>query len=136
MSSKAVFVVDDDPDIRFNLRLALESESYTVFSAANGREALSFLTTDARAGEIGCILLDLMMPVMNGMEFLEELHSKHAQTLARIPVVVATAKGNLGNPMQISHAAGRIQKPMELDELYRVVEQYCNAPKSATPLSP
>ena len=63
-----ILVVDDNPDLRDGLRLALSEEGYTVETAINGRDALSRLY----AGLKPClIIMDLMMPVMNGFEFRE-----------------------------------------------------------------
>jgi signal transduction histidine kinase/DNA-binding response OmpR family regulator len=81
-----VLVVDDDPGIRQLLRRILEEESYTVIEAENGKAALE------RMGERapGAILLDLMMPEMDGFEFLSALHARDAWR--QIPVVIVTAK--------------------------------------------
>jgi CheY-like chemotaxis protein len=81
-----VLVVDDDPGVRLLLRRILEAEGYTVIEAENGRAALD------RMGERapGAILLDLMMPQMDGFEFLSALHEREAWR--QIPVVIITAK--------------------------------------------
>src|SRR5258708_38286480 len=64
-----ILVVDDDPDILQTLALCLSTEGYRVTMAANGQEALTQLERDKPA----CILLDLMMPVMDGWQFVAEL---------------------------------------------------------------
>jgi GAF domain-containing protein/CheY-like chemotaxis protein len=81
-----VLVVDDDPSVRLLLRRILEAEGYAVIEADNGRAALG------RMGERvpGAILLDLMMPEMDGFEFLSALHEREAWR--QIPVVIVTAK--------------------------------------------
>ena len=81
-----VLVVDDDASVRQLLRRILEEEGYTVVEADNGRVALE------RLGERvpGAILLDLMMPEMDGFEFLSALHGREAWR--QIPVVIVTAK--------------------------------------------
>jgi CheY-like chemotaxis protein len=81
-----VLVVDDDAAVRLLLRRILEAEGYTVVEAENGRAALE------RLGERtpGAILLDLMMPEMDGFEFLSALHEREAWR--QIPVVIVTAK--------------------------------------------
>lgn len=125
MSFKALLVVDDDEDIRSNLVLALQMEGYQVFEATNGVEALDFLTQNNNAEKVGCILLDLMMPKMDGLQFLAILESQYAETLAKIPIIVATAQGASSSNSQIPNTVAKLQKPMELDELYAVVEKYC-----------
>jgi signal transduction histidine kinase/CheY-like chemotaxis protein len=81
-----VLVVEDEPSIRHMVRRFLEREGWTAREAANGEEALNAV----RESEPGIILLDLMMPVMNGFDFLRELR-KH-KTWRKIPVVIMTAK--------------------------------------------
>ena len=93
MLSKAVLVVDDDEDIRTNLTMALESEGYEVFTACNGLEALAWLETAPEVERVCCILLDLMMPRMDGEQFLRVLHDRHPGRLSSIPVIIATARG-------------------------------------------
>lgn len=79
-----VVVVDDDEDVRALLRHALEGEGWTVVEAANGREALDAV----QIAEPAAILLDLMMPDMDGFEFLERLRCDRASA---VPVIVLTA---------------------------------------------
>jgi CheY-like chemotaxis protein len=81
-----VLVVDDDADTRELLRRALEHEGMTVREAANGRDALARVAE--RKPEL--VLLDLMMPVMDGFEFLRQLRESEAD--GHVPVIVLTAK--------------------------------------------
>jgi CheY-like chemotaxis protein len=82
----SVLVVDDDPDVRVMLETYLELEGFDVLTASNGLDALQRLR-DVRPS---VILLDLMMPVMDGFMFLD--HVKHVPALAQVPIVVLTAK--------------------------------------------
>ncbi|HEX4765598.1 MAG TPA: response regulator [Lichenihabitans sp.] len=82
-----VMLIDDDADARQRLRFMLSREGWSVTEAANGREALDEL---ARSGPPGLILLDLMMPVMDGFDFLRRLRQRPDGGL--VPVVVLTAK--------------------------------------------
>ena len=86
MDTPVVLVVDDDEDIRSIVRDTLETEGYTVEAAANGIEALERLKTPPRPA---LILLDLAMPLMDGMTLLAELERR--KQLAGIQVVVMTA---------------------------------------------
>ena len=81
-----VLLVDDDPDARERLRTMLSREGWTVTQAQNGQEALACVEASMPA----LILLDLMMPVMDGFEFLQALRSTAAGQ--GVPVVVLTAK--------------------------------------------
>jgi len=112
-----VLVVEDDPDIRDAIRQILELEGYKVFTTSNGKEAIDLL----RKIESPClILLDLMMPIMNGWEFLEVQRGNHI--LADIPVVIATAGTDIKN---LPKTAGFMRKPVDLDALLSRVRQFC-----------
>lgn len=81
-----VLIVDDDDDLRDALAEALIDEGYVVAMACNGREGLDRLQDNLKAGRLpGVVLLDLLMPVMNGWEFCEAVRSDPAT--ARIPIV-------------------------------------------------
>ena len=83
----SVMLIDDDADARERLRFMLSREGWTVVEAGNGREALDRLAAD---GAPGLILLDLMMPVMDGFDFLQTLRQRPDGGI--VPVVVLTAK--------------------------------------------
>lgn len=130
MKCKSILVVDDDFDLRQVIVDALASENYRVFEATNGQEALDILENQEDRNEIGCIILDLMMPVMDGVKFLEIIREKYSSTIGKIPVIVATAKGSPINPSVVSNTVGKIQKPMELETLYQTVRRCCGEPCS------
>lgn len=116
--SKRILIIEDDYDIRETFKQLLELEGYEVMTAANGKEGLETLKRMQRP----CvILLDLMMPVMNGWEFLNA--QKNDPALADIPVVVVTAAGK--DKEKSVDAAGYIKKPVELQALLDTVKQYC-----------
>jgi CheY-like chemotaxis protein len=117
-SCGGVLVVDDDPDIRESLREVLEDEGYEVACVGNGREALDHLRA---ANPRPCvILLDLMMPVMDGWQFRRE--QKLDADIADIPLVVITATGK--RPVLID-AAELVMKPLDLTQLFAAIERYC-----------
>jgi CheY-like chemotaxis protein len=113
-----VLVVDDDPDIRESLREVLEDEGYDVACVGNGREALDHLK--AAKPRPCVILLDLMMPVMDGWQFRRE--QKLDADIADIPLVVITATGK--RPVLID-AAELVMKPLDLSQLFAAIERYC-----------
>jgi CheY-like chemotaxis protein len=84
-SARRALVVDDDPDLRRRLRGLLEKEEWAVDEAADGREALERL-----AARPSVVLLDLLMPVMDGFEFLSEFRQR--EECRSVPVIVLTAK--------------------------------------------
>ena len=121
----AVLVIDDNRDIREAIQSALEDEGYATEGAANGREGLDRLQAMARP----ClILLDLMMPVMTGIEFLEALNAEPA--FAGIPVVIVSAYDRLA---QTAGATGFLPKPIDLHDLTHTVSRYCTARTAPSP---
>lgn len=120
-SNKKILIVDDHREIRQVMAELLEINGYQVAGAANGREALALLEEH----EPPClILLDLMMPVMNGWEFLAELRGR--EDLAGLPVVVVSAYEDRAPRDQVQAV---IKKPIEFPRLLRQVEIFCGTPK-------
>ncbi len=125
-----VLVVEDDEDIRADLAAILRVKGFAVDEAANGKEALARLHGGARP----CVIvLDLMMPVMNGWELRAEMLSELA--LAEIPVVVVSGKGRIAPDEEATLApAAVLVKPFELAELLALVGRYC--PSTGTTSAP
>ena len=120
-ATKLLLVVDDDPSIRETLADILNDEGYTVMTAANGQDALERLRG---SGATPCvILLDLMMPVMSGPEFYDEM--QHDPALAAIPVVVISADGNARRKVQ-SMGGELITKPVKIETVLTAVESHCS----------
>jgi len=117
---KTILVVEDDFEIRNILCELLELEGYDVHSAGNGKEGLDLLP---KMEEPCLILLDLMMPVMDGFEFLHA--KKRYLKIAPIPVVIISA---LDPGMEPPGAAKFIKKPIQIDTLLQVVREYCGMP--------
>jgi CheY-like chemotaxis protein len=114
-----VFVVEDDVDTRDMMGRFLELEGFTVEVAANGKQALERLN----AGVHPCvILLDLMMPVMDGWQFRSQQIRDAA--LASIPVIVVSAAGK--DRIGDIEANAYLSKPVDLEQLLAQVTQYCS----------
>ncbi len=114
---KSILIVEDDQDIRESLVQILQLEGYETIAVGNGKEGLILLPNLQKP----ClILLDLMMPVMDGWEFLKAKQTNIK--IAPIPVVIVTA---IENPVSTTGAVGLIKKPIEFDILLKVVQQYC-----------
>jgi two-component system, chemotaxis family, chemotaxis protein CheY len=112
---ETIMVVEDDADLQEALSEALQEEGYRVRSARNGREALQKLSSEENRPNL--IVLDLMMPMMNGWEFLHE-RSRHSG-LSRIPVLVLTASSSARPPQ----AAVVLRKPVQPAKLFETVRQ-------------
>ena len=122
MNCKCILVVEDNQDIRESVAEALEMEGFAVHTASNGQEALEKLPHLPEP----LILLDMMMPVMNGWEFLNARQT-NAQ-FAEYPVVVVSAVpvGKALVPETgLIHAEGLLEKPINLSNLLKVVQTYC-----------
>ena len=113
----SILVVEDDEDIRNAIVDLLETEGYKTESAINGKDALDKL------GEIErpcLVLLDMMMPIMNGRQFLDEVMKD--STLAPIPVLIVSAVADKTNTQG---SVGFLKKPIDIDVVLDVVSQYC-----------
>jgi two-component system response regulator MprA len=122
MLVKWILVVDDDPDVREVLQQFLPLEGYEVSTATNGREALERLHTGQPPG---LILLDLMMPEMDGFAFRAEQRSD--PTLAPIPVVIITAVHDAKRSAAKLGITEWMSKPVEFDQLAGMASRYCAA---------
>jgi CheY-like chemotaxis protein len=119
MRNESVLIVEDDPSIRNMLCLVLEMSEYRVSAAANGQEALSLLCKSDDKPSL--ILLDLMMPVMDGWTFARKLEEN--PRLKNIPLVVLTAFADRAD--SIPNSRGLLRKPVDLEKLMTFVETYC-----------
>ncbi len=115
---RSILVVEDDEDIRNAIIEVLEAEGYDTEYAGNGKEALDKITS---MGKPCLVLLDMMMPIMNGRQFLDEV-MKDAK-LAPLPVLIVSAIADKVNP---EGSVGILKKPIDLDVILKVVSQYCS----------
>ncbi len=121
-----VMIVEDDLDVRESLAEVLEDAEYRPFAAANGKEALEWLRTVPQKPCV--ILLDMMMPVMDGWEF--RALQREDPDLGSIPVIVLTAHANLQQTTELA-AAACLKKPVRLDALLATVKRFCKPETSA-----
>jgi CheY-like chemotaxis protein len=120
---KCVLVIEDDEVLRSAMKMVLEWEGYHVLCAENGREALDLLRIGKSMGKApGLILLDLMMPVLDGWQLCDELQQDPA--LAAIPVVVVSALPAADTPGVAAH----IQKPFEVQQVLEAIRDLHPAP--------
>ncbi|HXH32765.1 MAG TPA: response regulator [Bacteriovoracaceae bacterium] len=111
---KKVLIIDDDESLREVLQATLEFEGFSVRLAGHGQEALELLTSLPTEEFPDCMLLDLMMPIMDGNRFLEELKKQPQQGLGKIPVVVYSGYGEYVEQPQVF---SRVQKPVAVADL-------------------
>lgn len=121
-SRTCVMVVDDEPDIREILREAVEMAGCTAILAANGADALELM-----ASRRPCmVIVDLMMPVMTGIELLQAMQQVPA--LADLPVVISTSA-----PRRVPPGLPILPKPVDLSLLWRWMRQNCNCGSDTLP---
>jgi two-component system, chemotaxis family, chemotaxis protein CheY len=120
-AAHCVLVVEDDVDIRDAIIGILETEGYDACGAGHGAHALTKLRS---APVKPClILLDLMMPVMDGWTFCVE--KQNDPSLAAIPVVVVSAVARHDPRNASVRAVGHLSKPLDVDKLVAAVERHC-----------
>jgi CheY-like chemotaxis protein len=110
MRSKTVLLVEDDLDIRDVLQDVLEGDGYDVVPAANGKQALDFLTLNDPPGA-DLVILDLMMPMISGWDVLERMAK--SPKLSSIPVIVVSAVARDKPPRAYTF----LRKPFTLEAL-------------------
>jgi signal transduction histidine kinase len=118
-----ILVVDDDVAFRRELMEALSTEGYSVVEAADGRQALNYVRTHAAPS---LILLDLMMPIMDGWEFVATTRSD--PSTAAIPIVVMSGLEKAEINTSLLGATGYLRKPPSLDQLLDTVAKICAKP--------
>ena len=116
--SASVLLVEDDEDIRDAVSAVLEAEGYRVLTAGNGDEALRVL----EKGRPCVVLLDLMMPVMTGWDFLDEV--KKSRRYDDLPVVVVSAYSE----RKAEGVRRVLKKPLDVNQLLLAVADYCCCP--------
>ena len=118
--TKNVLIVEDDFDIRDLLVFVLNSNGYRATGVSNGQEAISHLR---QTRETSLILLDLMMPIMDGWEFRQAQQGDPA--LGQIPVVVLSAIDEVREQGGTLQAASYLCKPIDFGVLLETVGRYC-----------
>jgi CheY-like chemotaxis protein len=114
-----VLIVEDDADLREMMAQLLALEGYNAATVANGREALQYLHDGHERPDV--ILLDLMMPVMDGWEFRRRMQAD--PDVAQVPVIVLSALDQ--SRAADVDAQAFLKKPLDFDRLLQLVRQYC-----------
>ena len=123
---RCLLVVEDNADIRECFGELLEAEGFTVILAVNGADALARLDEMTTLPDL--ILLDLMMPVMDGFEFRAKQRSD--MRVAHIPVVAISADPRLDDRHDVLMAYGYLQKPCDIDRLVELVSRSVHEPST------
>lgn len=123
---RLVMIVEDDLDLRESIAEVLEDHEFRSLAAANGKEAIERLRADAPRPCV--ILLDIMMPVMDGWQF--RALQREDPELGGIPVVVMSAHVELQRATEGLAPAAYLKKPVKLDALLAAVQRFCREPQA------
>jgi CheY-like chemotaxis protein len=115
-----LFLVEDDEAIRESLTQVLEEAGYTVACAENGAEALTMLRDGRPVPDL--IILDLMMPIMDGFAFCEDKAGD--ARLRPVPVLIMSAAGQAEAALKRTGAQGYLRKPMTLEAILEAVRKH------------
>jgi two-component system cell cycle response regulator DivK len=115
-----VLIIDDDNRNIFALTAILKSRGYECISATSAQQGIAFLNN---IGDIGIVLLDMMMPDMDGYEAIPVIHAK-----VDVPIIAVTAQAMLGDKERCLAAGADdyISKPIDIDRLEEVMKRYLN----------
>jgi CheY-like chemotaxis protein len=111
-----VLIVEDEVELRELMQVALERKGYEVIAVSDGRAALDAIPSIER---LCLVLLDLLMPGMNGWEFVAQARTQ--PQLAEVPIIVHSSATNEAP----AGATAVLRKPIKLERLLSVVGQYC-----------
>jgi CheY-like chemotaxis protein len=120
MTSKTILIIDDDNRNIFALRAVLKSRGFDCITAGSGEEGLALL---AGRNEIGIVLLDMMMPDMDGYETIARIRSGKRKD---IPIISVTAQAMMGDREKCIEAGANdyISKPIDVDQLLEQLERF------------
>ena len=113
-----ILIVEDDRDIREFLGELLEAEGFTVVGVANGSQARARLTGEPLPS---LILLDLMMPEMDGWTLCEEL--KNDDRLSQIPIILMSGHAKIRQEAAALDAVGYLKKPFDMEHVLALIER-------------
>lgn len=119
-NKKEVLIIDDDSKNIFALSAVLKSKKYACVSATSADQGLKILSANKN---IGVVLMDMMMPDMDGYEAIGKMKSD--EELKNIPVIAVTAQAMVGDRQKCLNAGadGYISKPVNVDELLRLLNK-------------
>ncbi|MEW5951888.1 MAG: response regulator [Elusimicrobia bacterium] len=117
-----IMIVDDEKDVLYLLKVLMEKENFQVIEASNGLEAYNKLTADNEPSRPDVIILDIMMPEMDGYTLQAKI--QEMEDLRKTPIIILTAKGQMKDLFELSsniHAF--VEKPFEPKNLIKIVKE-------------
>lgn len=120
---KSVLVIDDDDDVREVIVFALENEGFKVLPYENGRTGLDALLSLKELP--GLIIVDYLMPEMDGVAFINEVRTTYNDRFADVPIAFSSAMGQLDKEIVNDANILHLHKPMDLEDLLKEAKKYC-----------
>jgi two-component system, cell cycle response regulator DivK len=119
---KSILIIDDDPRNIFALKAVLKAKGFTCLTATTAEEGLELL--NGNSSEIGIILMDMMMPDMDGYEAISVIRKR--ETISQVPIVAVTAQAMVGDREKCLEAGANayISKPVNVDSLMGIIDEY------------
>ena len=119
--SYRILVVEDDREIRDGIGIYLKNQGYEVVKAANGAEGLAAL----RENEIHLAIVDIMMPVMGGLQATEKIRSMERADAKTVSILAMTAQANSESSSECRKAGMNdyIEKPIEAEKLWEIISK-------------
>jgi len=125
MSSKRIFITDDEENMLLTLQFILEAEGYEVSTATNGKKAIGKILAEEDSGDpFDLLIVDIQMPCMTGLELIDELK----RSGVCIPVIAITGYDNdeLARELSLRGCDEYIEKPFDEDKLLDFIERKLN----------
>lgn len=120
---RSVCIIDDDEDVRGVMCFALEFEGIKALPYSSGAEAEENLSKMPIEDYPCMIIVDYMMPEMDGIEFIKKIFEKYPNTLAKIPVALSTARFS-DETADLPEGAIRLEKPVDLESFITMVKSF------------
>lgn len=117
---KKILIVDDDSDVRSLMKMRLEIVGYDVVIAQDGMEGLEVAAVE----KPDLILLDVMMPRMDGYTFVREI--KQREGIKDIPIIILTSRSGMKDLFEIEGARDYVTKPYEPEDLIKTIRKHLN----------
>jgi two-component system chemotaxis response regulator CheY len=123
--SRDILIVDDSPTLRISLSFCLENAGYQIIQAENGQEGLDVLANlkEEEGKSIGLIITDINMPVMDGIQFIQEVKKTSFRFIPILILSTETERG-LKDQAKAAGAAGWLHKPFRPEQLLWVVKKF------------
>ena len=122
MPQQNIFIIEDDADLRETMKELLEIEGFSVITAENGQEGMKLFE---RNGKPCLVLLDMMMPVMNGWDFLDAMQREPHALLAENRVAVVSAAADMAD-VQRQYGCSVLRKPVNVEQLFALAHAACD----------